>query len=109
MIQRNTQVWYVLCSKWWQLWKDYVRFDEKPSTAADGSSAKHPTPSTAAAAAAAAAGGAGGVSPAKATAAGYVGDVGGVAKVATERANEHRVAELSLEEGAIQQQVYFEV
>ncbi|CAN0153654.1 unnamed protein product, partial [Ectocarpus sp. 4 AP-2014] len=74
-------VWYVLGSKWWQLWRAFVRFDDT----------KEPPPSAAVTESA---------TPSSMDEDGVLvkaEDVAGVAVKAD--TNEHRVAELSLEEG----------
>ncbi|CAM9505947.1 unnamed protein product, partial [Ectocarpus sp. 12 AP-2014] len=78
---KQGQVWYVLGSKWWQLWRAFVRFDD----------IKEPPPSAAATESA---------TPSSMDEDGVLvkaEDVAGVAVKAD--TNEHRVAELSLEEG----------
>lgn len=75
------KVWYVLGSKWWQLWRAFVRFDDE----------KEPPPSAAATESA---------TPCSMDEDGVLvkaEDVAGV--VVKADTNEHRVAELSLEEG----------
>lgn len=77
------KVWYVLGSKWWQLWRAFVRFDDE----------KEPPPPAAAETAEPAA-------PSSMDEDGVLvkaEDVAGV--VGKADTNEHRVAELSLEEG----------
>ncbi|CAN0010192.1 unnamed protein product, partial [Ectocarpus sp. 8 AP-2014] len=79
---KQGQVWYVLGSKWWQLWRAFVRFDNT----------KEPPPPAAAATESA--------TPSSMDEDGVLvkaEDVAGVAVKAD--TNEHRVAELSLEEG----------
>ncbi|CAN0143810.1 unnamed protein product, partial [Ectocarpus fasciculatus] len=80
---KQGQVWYVLGSKWWQLWRAFVRFDDE----------KEPPPPAAAETAEPAA-------PSSMDEDGVLvkaEDVAGV--VGKADTNEHRVAELSLEEG----------
>ena len=89
------KAWYVLCSKWWQLWRAYVRYDEKAD--ADGEDARPLTPTTPQAE---------GQGASAAPLPSPEADGVMVTKMAVEGANEHGVAELSLEEGAAVQVTY---
>ena len=100
--RQRTQVWYVLGSKWWQLWKAYVRFDEQTPPAAAAATA----PSPAAVATSRSPSNSSSMEEdgvlVKAEEDGLVvvaAEGGGESVTVKAENNEHRVAELSLDEG----------